>query len=76
MGDGQVFLWLSSSCEGVCYTDSILLVSQIVKRHYLQHGPLGNRRISNAPKPISSDLKLGKVGSRSHIQNLNQISLS
>lgn len=39
-----------------------------------QHGPLGSGRISRAPNPISSEVKLGSTSSDSHVQNLNQIS--
>ncbi len=45
-------------------------------KHRTEHGRLGSGRISHAPNPISSELKLGRAGSRSRIQNLNQISFS
>lgn len=50
------------------------LSSHNVTKHCTRHGPLGSGRISHAPNPISCELKLGRAGSRSHIQNLNQIS--
>ena len=42
-------------------TDPVFLSPHNVTKHRTQHGPLGNRRISHAPKPISSDLKLGRA---------------
>lgn len=76
--DGDAMLWgttqnrpgfaaascvdMPSSCAG--NTNSIILKAHNMTKHYIQHGPLGCERISNAPKPISSELKLGSTHSK------------
>lgn len=82
LADGDVMLWgqtqtrpgfavascvdMPSSCAG--NTNSIILRSHNMTKHYIQHGPLGCERISNAPKPISSELKFG--GSHSKVKSV------
>lgn len=67
-------VWACLPAGQVCNTNPVLLTLHSVTKHCRQHGPVGSEWICNAPKPISSELKLGRAILCSHIQNSNQIS--